>query len=415
MDWQRRLEAANPIQAGLSYEDIDAINILIPIIRTLRIVGLLPRDTHGDGAAGPEGQSSHEGRRFRKEPLRKKLRRGAPMLFVVFGYLLHFSAATVYNVTHSGGFFGFFANCGYVLRNLFASITLVHFLMTQDDLLRLLEDSRHLRQYLPASKARQVKRFCMVVVLFTVVSWIGLWAATAYAGFGDLQLYFDYYLYKGDVTNGTIPRPLGYGCSFLDATAYSIMTHSLTLLLGFHVCVAVYLRALAAHYATGVANVDPRKATASQLKDLRWRLLFLSELLRRFEQLGSLVVFCWYLNAVGNLVLSVPGILVGLGTSTASDYLYMLTDLLANVAAFVALTVALSEPARLVRNSHRCALWLAAYGVPGAQALSEAAQSARVSLSGWGCFHVNRGMVLGVFATVSTYVIVVYQFVVDAI
>ncbi|KAK8787977.1 hypothetical protein V5799_022250 [Amblyomma americanum] len=151
------------------------------------------------------------------------------------------------------------------------------------------------------------------------------------------------------------------------------------------------------------------------MKGLRWRLLLLTELLRRFDLLGSPVVFCWYLNAVGNLVLSVPGILVGLGSASTSDYLYMLADLLANVAAFVALTLALSEPARLVRDSHRGALWLAASGVPGAQALAEAAQSAPVALSGWGCFHVQRGMVLGVFATVSTYVIVVYQFIQGAV
>ncbi|KAH7956876.1 hypothetical protein HPB52_013115 [Rhipicephalus sanguineus] len=403
MEWQHRLEAGNPIQAGLSSKEVDVMNMFVPMMFTLRLVGLLPGS-----------RFSQERQRFQKEPLRRKLRRGSPMMFVVFGYLLHFSAATVYNVTHSGGFFGFFANCGYVLRNLFASLTLVHFMTTQDKLLRLLEDSRHLRQLLPASKAREVKRFCMVAVLFAAISWIGLWAATAYAGFGDLQRYFDYYLYKGDVTNGTIPRRLGYAFAFLDATAYSIMTHSLTLLLGFHVCAAVYLRALAAHYATGVASVQPRRATASQLKDLRWRLLFLSELLRRFDRLGSPMVFCWYLNAVGNLVLSVPGILLGLGSASASDYLYMLTDLLANLAAFVALTVALSEPARLVRNSHRAALWLSACGVPGAQALTEAVQSAPVSLTGWDCFRVNRGMVLGVFATVSTYVIVVYQFIQDA-
>ncbi|KAL1484010.1 hypothetical protein MTO96_032828 [Rhipicephalus appendiculatus] len=354
---------------------------------TLRLVGLLPL------ARGTASRFSQEGKRFGKEPLRNKLRRGSPMMFVVFGYLLHFSAATVYNVTHSGGFFGFFANCGYVLRNLFASITLVHFLTTQDELLRLLEDSRHLRQLLPASKARQLRHTrgletCSVTSTTTST--------------------------RGDVTNGTIPRRLGYAFAFLDATAYSIMTHSLTLLLGFHVCAAVYLRALAAHYTTGVVSVEPRRATASQLRDLRWRLLFLSELLRRFDRLGSPMVFCWYLNAVGNLVLSVPGILLGLGSASASDYLYMLTDLLANLAAFVALTVALSEPARLVRNSHRAALWLSACGVPGAQALTEAAQSAPVSLTGWDCFSVNRGMVLGVFATVSTYVIVVYQFVQDA-
>ncbi|KAH8040553.1 hypothetical protein HPB51_011342 [Rhipicephalus microplus] len=150
------------------------------------------------------------------------------------------------------------------------------------------------------------------------------------------------------------------------------------------------------------------------MKDLRWRLLFLSELLRRFDHLGSPMVFCWYLNAVGNLLLSVPGKLLGLGSASASDYLYMLTDLLTNVAAFVTRTVALSEPARLVRNSHRAALWLSACGVPGAQALTEVVQSASVSPTGWDCFSVNRGMVLGVFATVSTYVIVVYQFIQDA-
>ncbi|KAL3229394.1 hypothetical protein MRX96_023581 [Rhipicephalus microplus] len=82
---------------------------------------------------------------------------------VVFGYLFHFSAATVYNVTHRGGFFGFFDNCGYVLRNLFASITLVHFLTTQDELLRLLEESRRLRQLLPDSKVTQAKSFNMTL------------------------------------------------------------------------------------------------------------------------------------------------------------------------------------------------------------------------------------------------------------
>ncbi|KAH7960768.1 hypothetical protein HPB49_023154 [Dermacentor silvarum] len=417
MDWQRRLEAANPIQTErIVPEDGGHVtDILNPMMRTLWLVGLLPRDPHKVQATLAASRFSEDARRIREEPLRRKLLRGSPMLFVVFGYLLHFSAATVYNVTHSGGFFGFFANCGYVLRNLFAGITLIHFLTTQNELIRLLEDSRHLRQFLPASKARQVRIFSVVTVLFAALSWLGLWAATAYAGFGDLQRYFDYYLYKGDVTNGTIPRRLGYAFAFLDATAYSTMTHSLTLLLGFHVCAAVYLRALAADYAAGVASAQPWKTGASQLKGLRWRLLFVSELLRRFDRLGSPVVFCWYLNAVGNLVLSVPGILVGLGSASASDYLYMLTDLLANLAAFVALTLALSEPARIVRDSHRAALWLAASGVPGAQALADAAQSAPVSLSGWDCFHVHRGMVLGVFATVSTYVIVVYQFIQDAV
>ncbi|XP_054929761.1 uncharacterized protein [Dermacentor andersoni] len=417
MDWQRRLEAANPIQTEwiVRKDGGHVTDILKPMMRTLWIVGLLPRVPHRVQARGARSRFSEDGRGIPKEPLRRKFLRGTPMLLVVFGYLLHFSAATVYNVTRDGGFFGFFANCGYVLRNVFAGITLVHFLTTQDEMLRLLEDSRHLRQFLAASKARQVCRFCVLAVLFVALSWIGLWAATAYAGFGDLQRYFDYYLYKGDVTNGTIPRWLGYAFAFLDATFYSIMTHSLTLLLGFHVCAAVHLRALAADYAAGVESVEPTRAAAAKLKGLRWRLLFLLELLRRFDRVGSPVVFCWYLNAVGNLVLSVPGILVGLGSASAFDYLYMLTDLLANLAAFVALTLALSEPARFVRDSHRTALWLAASGVPGAQALAEAAQSAPVSLSGWGCFYVHRGMVLGVFATVSTYVIVVYQFIQDAV
>ncbi|KAK8761129.1 hypothetical protein V5799_027603 [Amblyomma americanum] len=111
----------------------------------------------------------------------------------------------------------------------------------------------------------QVRHFCVATVAFTVLSFAGLWAATLYAEFGNLQRYFDYYLYKGDVTNGTIPRSLGYAFSSLDTTAYAIMTNSLTVLLGFHVCVAIYLRALAAEFADGVANAEPGRATAAQV------------------------------------------------------------------------------------------------------------------------------------------------------
>ncbi|KAH8042567.1 hypothetical protein HPB51_024620 [Rhipicephalus microplus] len=157
MDWQHRLEAANPLRAGLSSKEVDVINIFGPMMCTLRLLGLLPR------ARGPTSRPSQEELTFRKEPLRRKLRRGSLMTLVVFGYLLHFSAATVYNVTHSGGFFGFFANCGHVLRNLFASITLVHFLTNQDELLRLLEESRRLRQLLPDPKVRQARSFTMTL------------------------------------------------------------------------------------------------------------------------------------------------------------------------------------------------------------------------------------------------------------
>lgn len=339
------------------------------------------------------------------------------MLFIVFGYLAHFSAATVYNVTHEGGFFGFFANCGYVLRNVFACFTVVHFLVTQDELISVLEESHPLRQMLPAPKAKQVWRFSAAVVTFTACSFVILGGSAAYAGFANVQRYFDYYLYKGDVTSpgARIPKRLGYVFVFLDATSYSVMTNSLTLLLGCHVCVAWYLRALAADFAERLTGMKPRTATAAQVKRLRWHLASLGELLRRFERIGSPVVLCWYLNAVGNLVLSAPGILLGLSSASTYDYLYMLTDLVANIASFSILTVALSEPALLVRDSHRHALWLAAWNVPGSEALADGVEWAPLALSGCGCFYVTRGMVFVVFASVSTYIIVIYQFIQNAV
>ncbi|KAH9372387.1 hypothetical protein HPB48_006683 [Haemaphysalis longicornis] len=322
---------------------------------TLWVLGLLPKKRQSRQATATNSFAwTSSG--IRREPLRQKFRRASLMLFVVFGYLAHFSAATVYNVTHEGGFFGFFANCGYVLRNVFACFTMVHFLVTQDELIAVLEESYPLRQLLPAAKVKQVWRFSAAVVVFTACSFVILGGATAYAGFANVQRYFDYYLYKGDVTSSSALYLKG-----LD----TVMTNSLTLLLGCHVCVAWYLRALAADFAERLTGISPRTATAAQVKRFRWHLASLGELMRRFERIGSPVVLCWYLNAVGNLVLSAPGILLGLSSASTYDYLYMLTDLVANIASFSILTVALSEPALLVRDSHRHALWLAAWNVPG--------------------------------------------------
>ncbi|EEC01661.1 hypothetical protein IscW_ISCW000388 [Ixodes scapularis] len=386
----------------------DVLRMFRGLFAMMKLVGLLPRDLPEVIEAEVDARS-----------IARRMRRAGVLLFIVFGYLIHFSAATVYNVTHDGGFFGFFANCGYVLRNIFAALSLVHFLVFQRVLLRIVVDGFRIFEHPPLSIERKVRRATVLAACFVVSTFVALQNTTVWVGFVDVQKYFNYYLYKGDVTQGTIPRQLGYLFSFIDATTYAIMESTLNCIITFHACVSLYLGCLCENFVRIIREVSQQTSVSGgQVKALRRLMTRLSDVMVRFDRVGSPVVFCWYANIVGSLILSTPGILLGMRRAAPSDYAYMLTDLLTMLVILVALTFALADPTSLLRSSYVHALKISTKVDiddeevnHSAHVLMDSIISTKVAVTGCKCFQVTRDMVLSILTMTSTYIIVVYQYI----
>lgn len=379
---------------------------------TMYLVGLLPRHFRGD--IEPQLQLKYTLRR---------LLAGSVLVLFVIGYLFHFTSATVYNVTHHGGFFGFFANCGYVIRNCFSLVTLLYFIVFQRVLLRIVLDGSRIFDHVPPEFTRPVRRATVLSVIFNVAGFVGLWNATAYALFGNIQRYFNYYLYKGDVSNGTIPIQLGYVLGVTDVTVYTIMSITMTFIISFHACLSLYLCGLCATFVSVIRKESDKSViAASDIKLLRRFFTRLSEVLNRFDRVSNPMVFCWYLNIVVNLVLSTPGILLGIQKGSPFDYCYMLVDLLIMLTVLVCLTFSLADSESLLKSCYIYAIKAATKvdcfdeGVNhSAYLLMDSIKSSNVSLTGCRCFVVKRGLVLGIITMVSSYIIVVYQYIKDAV
>ncbi|CAN7941001.1 unnamed protein product [Ixodes hexagonus] len=409
MHWTERVQTA---KGTFLLDRNGVLHMFRASIGMMRLLRLLPRDLQND--IEPELDA---------RCIAKRIRRAWVLLFIVFGYLIHFSAATVYNVTHKGGFFGFFANCGYVLRNVFSALSLVHFLVYQRILLKIVVDGFHIFDHPPRGIDKKIRRATVLAVCFNVVSFLALASATWYAGCEDVQKYFNYYLYKGDVTHGTIPRQLGYVLSFIDATAYSTMTNTLNCIVSFHACISLYLCCLCDNFRRIMREASQQASVGNgQVKTLRRSVTRLSDILFRFDRVGNPMVFCWYVNIVGNLILSTPGILLGIRNASPYDYAYMLTDLLVMLVILVGLTFVLADPARLFRSCFVHALKISTKVDindgsvnHSAHLLMDSIISSRVATTGCKCFQVTRGMVLAILTMVSTYIIVVYQFIENAV
>ncbi|CAN8018843.1 unnamed protein product [Ixodes persulcatus] len=390
----------------------DVLHMFRAMLVMMKLLGVLPRDLEGDIGHEIDARS-----------IAKSMRRAGVLLFIVFGYLIHFSAATIYNVTHDGGFFGFFANCGYVLRNIFSALCLIHFLVFQRVLLRIAVDGFHIFEDPPRGIERRIRRATVLAVCFDVVSYLAIVNASSYCGYKDVQKYFNYYLYKGDVSNGTIPKQLGYVLSTLDATAYGTIMSVIYWFISFHACVSLYLGYLCENFAEIVRKVSQQSSVSGgQVKSLRRLTTRLSDILVRFDRVGHPVVFCWYLNIVSTLILSTPGILLGIRKASPYDYGYMLTDLITMLIVFVGVTFALADPARVFRSSFVHALKISTKVDINNEEVNHSAHvlivsinSAKVAATGCKCFQVTRGMVLAILSMVSTYIIVIYQLIENAV
>ncbi|CAN7975030.1 unnamed protein product [Ixodes persulcatus] len=353
----------------------------------------------------------------RKGNAKSLLRNVSPsviLLVVSTSYGIHYAASSFTSLGRNpNGLLSLFSDVAYLFRIATALFTAYYMTSVSTSVSSLLSDSTTIFQKtLPKNAIKSIRGYVIGMSVFAfanLLAFLGVKLTELYqSGFDG---YYNYNLYDLAPESKSV---IYYAVPALDIAFCTIIITMPKWIMGFHVSVCKYLGCQAVSLSGTFAS--ERVVVLKRAREFREYHAALCELIFRFDEIFNLVLFFWYADIIISFVLSVPYIIIRTDNSTPWTYAFVMVDVACNVALLVVFNMAASDPGRLARDAQLVVLKMSSRADPDdvrlnheLLLLANAVKVAKVEMSGWNCFDVQRGLTITVLSMLSTYVVIVYQ------
>ncbi|CAN7996492.1 unnamed protein product [Ixodes hexagonus] len=338
----------------------------------------------------------------------------AVLLVVSTSYGIHYAASSFTSFgLNPNGMLSLFSDAAYLFRILIALFTAFYVAKISPSLSSLLNDSTTVFPVpLPRKATRTIRRYVIGMTVFACSNlMVFLGVKLTELRLSGFDGYYRYNLY--DLAPAT--RNIAYyAAPALDVAFCTVIITMPKWVMGFHVSVCKYLGCLAVALSETFAS-EP-VVVLKQARKFREYHSTLCELIFRFDEIFSLVLFFWYADIIASFVLSVPWIIIRMDTSRPWTYAFVIVDVVSSIALLIVFNIAASDPGRLARDAQLVVLKMSVRADSGdvrlnheLLLLANAIKVAKVEMSGWNCFDVERGLTITILSMLSTYVVIVYQ------
>ncbi|KAL1487386.1 hypothetical protein MTO96_008010 [Rhipicephalus appendiculatus] len=347
------------------------------------------------------------------EPAIDTKRKICPLVaFVLFAYAIRLLVA-ICTREHDLSSFRILLALGHIFRTFTSLLSVVHFYLhyrSLDDLvnkIRAIFDSY--------SHIAKLARFVKLLSAFCVTCGFLLWPTLLMNAFAQKKAY-PYFIDAGN--NIWIRAVLVLMDSFLLSLSKTISSFIIVLFVGL--CYMLSSSTLRFMLALETEFTKARASETQAVRNALLRLSRTSDAANALNRTYGAIMSWWYADLTAGFLLGVPSCILAVsGGAHFSEYAFGLVDLSRDMTVFMTMTFVASEMAKNVSDSLHYALRVTNTIEDRNVDLNFALllenlvchiEDAKVELSGAEFFHVDRALINRVLLLVSTFAIILYQF-----
>lgn len=356
------------------------------------------------------------------EPVMVSRHKIRPMVvFVLFAYAVRLVVA-LYTSKHDLSSFRLLLALGHVFRTFTSFLSVVHIVLHRQSVHDVVSRIRTIFNDYLASHVLKLARFTKLLAAFCVVCGIGLWSTLLMNAFGARRNSYPYqHLNDG---NSSKEEGIRVVLFLIDTSLLSLSKtmSSFTITLFIALCYMLSrctFRFMSVLQST-TAKEDSSVSQTGAVRDMLLRLSRTSDAVSALNHTYGAMVSWWYADLTAAFLFCIPSfILAASGGAQFSEYAFALVDIMRDMTIFMTMTFVASEMAKNVSDSLQYVLRVINRIEDRKMDINFTLlvknlvchiEDAKVELSGAEFFRVDRALMNRVLLLVSTFAIILYQF-----